>query len=307
MKKLTMVLVVLAACASLANAGYTIPTPSWGLQYGSHIMLAATPQQVQWQGNTIWEYVYDIFSSSKGGPRTKDNYDVRLMFQDSSVGGAGTVGDVGLLVGLYNVQALQVWSSKSAGFGTTSSSSNYPQFADVDDLDTDGITDEWTYGVGATAVNYGFTFDAALATWAYNNGVDNTWHAPSAYDEIYPPTGTDEARHGERTNGVIYDDSNHVPGAWGGYNLPAGETMDAVYFGNRRTTWASAIVTDPMLYMTIRLLSPEAPFGEVELRYDAGYGANKYGGFAVGPGVPEPATMTLLGLGGLAALIRRKK
>ena len=61
----------------------------------------------------------------------------------------------------------------------------------------------------------------------------------------------------------------------------------------------------PELMATIRIVSDLGPFGEVSFQY---YNTDTGSmGPIVGPGVPEPGAMSLLALGGLAALRRRRR
>jgi hypothetical protein len=297
-------MVAMLLATSVASAGFTWAVPHDELGYGAHIRLAATPQQVMVGGELVWEYVYDIgnsaWPSGEEGWRMPDAFYGAFVRLDT--------GDVGDLVNLRNGKVAETWSAWAAGNYVPGGwwgqgwSDGHVQWVDGADLDADTITDEWTYGLDSTFGNANYmTFDAGLATWAYNEGVDNTWHAPSDYDPVYGSNGEMESE------GVLYDDTLFRPGAWGGSTLT--EEEDGVYFETWYGLWADvALENNAQLAMTVRLLSKGAPTGTVTLIYDSGYGANKFAETVVGPGpIPEPATMSLLALGGIAALIRRKK
>jgi len=103
--------------------------------------------------------------------------------------------------------------------------------------------------------------------WAY----DNEWHDGTEYihgDSFWALSTTGYGIHFINTNGLL------------------------VYYGL------------PGLLMTFRVVHPNAP-GDVEW-YTYQNNAVEVQGITVGPVIPEPATMSLLALGGLAVLKRRK-
>ncbi len=290
MKKLIVVLVALAMCVSTASAGLVMnPHPGYGR--GMYLQAAAAPQQVTWQGNTVWEYVYDLFVSEYPGRGANDIYDFFLKFDG---------GDAGALVGLYNGKQVQNWSSYSAGkipapywWWSAPPSVPTPEYVDLDDQDGDGITDEWfPTPLPTTASAQQWSYDAGLDAWSQANGVTNAWHAPSDYIDA-----ADDG--GDFQQGVIFDDSATDP--WGGAGWAP---VDGIYFAGNDEMNSNTVL--PTLSFTVRMLSTQGPGGLVELYYDEYYSSYNFGGSAVGP-IPEPATMSLLAFGGIAALIRRRK
>ncbi len=267
MKKLTLIVAVVVMSASVASAGLTIPHPGYGR--GMYLQAATTPQQVTWQGNTVWEYVYDFYVSRYNNPN--DIYDAFLKFD----GG----GDAGSLVGLYNGKVAQQWSSYAAGeipapywWWSAPPSVPTPQYWDADDLDSDGITDEWNASatpVTASAQQWGY--DSALSAWGTANSVENIWHSPSDYIDAANDGG-------DFQHGVIFDDSATDP--WGGTGWAP---VDGVYFGHNDEMNSAAV--DPTLNFTVRLLSTQGPHGTVTLYYDEYYSSYNFAGTAVGPGI----------------------
>ena len=275
MKKLTSVIMIVAAVvmsASIASAGLTIPDPGYGR--GMYLQAATVPQQVTWQGDTVWEYVYDLYVGEYHDTYNSI-YNAFLKFD---------TGDAGSLVGLYNGKVVQQWSSYAAGeipapywWWSAPDSVPTPQYIDVDDLDADGITNEWSYAVGPSQTAQQWTYDSALSTWADANGVSNIWHAPSDYGD---GAGGDNDG-GDFQYGVIFDDAATNP-----FGDTSWTPVDGVFFGGNDEMDCRS--DDPILNFTVRLLSTQGPHGTVTLYYDEYYMNYTFGGTVVGPGPLPP-------------------
>jgi len=98
-------------------------------------------------------------------------------------------------------------------------------------------------------------------------------------------------------DGPDYGDGSNFQ-RYGGYLIEDGVQWDRY--------WSGYVVTYGVEYtiMTIRLIHPEAPGIIQGSTYSNDVGPSEWD--IVGP-IPEPATMSLLGLGGLAALLRRRR
>jgi len=175
----------------------------------------------------------------------------------------------------YDNGLLQSWSSEPVGyprpFGGMVDPGRWPSY--WEDTDGDLIADSWILPTSGPNVE-----------WA----MDNIWHAGPDYNI------TNEF-------GGIF-----TPGS-GVYDWREGSVDETgVHWANQRYVFNQYWFT-PGLMFTFRLVHP-MPKGDENLVWELFHNRNgqSYYGTVAGP-VPEPATMSLLALGGLAMLRKRRK
>lgn len=105
------------------------------------------------------------------------------------------------------------------------------------------------------------------------------------------------------------------PVAWAAVNGTYALTMNGVYDASGNLTLSATLVDKADSANTLTVTTPQIAAADISsgtmfgLR-DAGYwggGDVQYGNFSINASVPEPASMGLLGLGGLSLLARRRK
>ncbi len=209
MKRLSVALLLAVVVAGAAHAGTTI------------VLNGGAPNVISYNGQTAYEYVYDIY----GQPYLN----VALTGFDATA-----------LLNLYNGQLYDFWDSWSAGYnggfsGWGMTAGPYPSYYD-------NAVDDWAIDPSAGAQStYGYAYDP---TYAASHGTLNTWHLASEYDGA--------SIHAYNPGTVNASELGGEPGVHFWYGIQSG--------------WAD----DSDLYMTIRLVHPEGPFGEITYRPDGG-------------------------------------
>jgi hypothetical protein len=275
------VVISLAVIAALAG---TAAASNYGRDDGMRIdFVAANP--ITFEGAPAWEYVYDISVRNAGGKDHSETFNMGVQFE---FGDGGTIADH--ILNMYdNGSEWRHWDiwDQTATTGQVMSSWGSPV--------TTGPWPAYGYRDTDTWVLTPPPGDLGPEGWAYDpaytaaRGKLNTWHVPSDYADVALQGNILHWWQGEQTD-------------WAGDD---GIADDLLYWYNG--WWAQS--DDYLLYRTLYYVSDLGPYGTVEVGYDSGWSGNvgAVGGPVVGPGVPEPATMGLLALGGLAVLRRRKK
>jgi len=155
-------------------------------------------------------------------------------------------------------------------------------------------TNTWVVDPPSSASSdYGWRLDH---TYALAEGFANPFHLPNDYakhssNPLHDPNGTD----------ACFATEAGVPGDHDGDTI-----VNDLRFGMHHQFGAHAFGRSigPELMATYRITSDLGPIGEVGIWYSS---SGTCTGVLVGPGVPEPATMSLLALGGLVALRRRRR
>jgi len=235
---------------------------AWGAigdqPYGFDMILNSY-QQINYRGEAAWEYVYDCYLQLDSAGRTADIYNIYLHGVDP----AG-------ILNMYRVEDggdgnfYDFWGSGHAGITAGSYfgpiwNVHAPSF---------GLRDTDTWVINPTQQqqdDFHWNYDANFAA---TNGTLNTWHAPTDY-------GHNEGFSSWTYNGATPYDFTGPGGTPDGVN----DGLHFFYGHWGATGWSE----DPELILTIRLVHQDGPAGEVNLRFDNGYGGNKDAGTAVGP------------------------
>jgi len=275
MKKAAMVLMVAAAIAAT-----TASASNYGRDDGVKIeLVAANP--IVYNGEAAWEYVYDMSVRNAAGKTVSEVYNMALQFEFGD--GLGISDHV---LNMYIDSFFDVWTQTGttgqilSGWWGVEFTGPHPAYGDR-------ATDTWAILPDPVmAAAEGWTVDP---TYAASNGKINTWHVPTDYADV---TLQGNILHWD--NGFVTD--------W----VSEDGIQDDLQF-NWWAYWASSV--DYLLYRTFYVVSDLGPYGTMELGYDSGWAGNigAVGGPLVGPGIPEPATMSLLALGGMVLIRRRRK
>jgi len=272
------------AVAGLAATAQATPTSASG---GYGISVEAFANQL---GNGTWEYQYDIFGCANASYEGQDTgYRYWAAAMRFEFGDGGGISDH--ILNMYDtgsrMEMRELWTINGITGNNMEWQGPQPSYGDI-------LTDTWMTmpSVAVKDANF-WEMDPVYST---NEGFVNPFHVPSDYG-IW------------KHNALIYGtgigprDTTYTlyPG------LVTDEDADGLlddlrFHYNYGFAWFS---TTPELMATIRIVSDLGPYGEMIFwEYSSG---NSLTGPVIGPGVPEPATMSLLALGGIAALIRRRK
>ena len=299
MKKLALIMAVLAV-AGLAATAQATPTVSTG---GDGLELRVFVTNL---GGGQWEYQYDLMTNYARGYEWYTPFNLQFDFND---GGASTVEDN--FLNLYNagtrMELRELWTA-----GGIAGNNTWGLTAGVHASYGDYVTNSWIVlptVPQADAENW--IVDPVYAT---AEGFANPFHLPRDYMMEWenPLANTAPEYYTDRYNimnihsGVPFDaDSDGVRDdlnlGWSG----DGAISAGPYWGPGMTYPMDGFDDSWQLGATIRIVSDLGPNGTVILEHYTG--GTKWTSPIVAPGVPEPATMSLLALGGIAALIRRRK
>lgn len=236
---------------------------------------------ITYNGSAAYEYIYDMYVRNAAGKSNTEVYNMALQFEFGD--GLGVNDHI---LNWYGTSFVDVWTQTGttgqvlSGWWGVEYTGPHPAYGYRD-------TDTWvvTPPPGDLATE-GWNYDP---TYAASHGADNPYHVPSDYADV-------------AIQGNILHWDHGFANDWAGDDGIA----DDIQF-NYWAYWAAS--PDYLLYRTFRIISDLGPNGTVELGYDSGWAGNigAQGGPVVGPGVPEPATLSLLAIGGLVALRRRRK
>jgi hypothetical protein len=301
MKKLALVMVALLMVTSVASA-----TPTSSIGDGLKLEVFVTDQ-----GDGTWEYQYDISGKYTRGYAWYTPFNMQFDFGDDN---ASTVDDN--FLNMYDTGAgmelHEFWTmdgvSGNRGGAPWWNPSAFP-YTGYQPSYGDLATDTWVVlpSVAEAAAEH-WNVDP---TYALAEGFANPFHLPSDYAihmgtnplaNTSPETFTDHEPNFGIFAGIEFD----ADGDGNGDDLQLGwGTPDGGPYPGPGVFWGGDNVTYWLL-ATIRIVSDLGPNGTVDLQHYTG-GTHMLGEPIVGPGVPEPATMSLLALGGLAVLRRRRK
>ena len=166
-------------------------------------------------------------------------------------------------------------------------------------LPADKANDQWiVHPTSQQLADNGWVYDV---NFALSHGMANPFHAVSDYsatDVTAVWSWGSQSDSGAIVNGSFVGGSDGV--------------MDAIHFGFPQNAASYVSSPTPQLTSTIRIvttedLSDDILNGTVGFVYDDGWGGGRVSVLESYNPIPEPATMSLLAIGGVAALIRRKK
>jgi len=242
-------------------------------------------------GGGLHEYQYDLFA--KADHMYYDKTTLRFEFGDggSAVDHILNMYDPGTGPELREYWTMQGITHNHAGKGWygeihTGAQASY------------GDSDSNTWTVLPTTAEADFNAWIVDPVYAMAEGFDNPFHLPRDY-----------AKH---INNPYHEGAGYADAGWGNYaGVPVDDDADGLaddllfdmewYFGGTMFNWSA----DYELVATFRIVSDLGPYGEMTFwNYSSGISITTP---IVGPGIPEPATMSLLALGGLAAVLRRRK
>jgi hypothetical protein len=279
-------IVALFAIVGLATVAHAAPLSGSG-GYGMSAEVAVTNL-----GGGQWEYQYDLFLH--GDYMYYDFLKLNFEFGDggSAVDHIQNMYDPGTGLELREFWTAQGITGNHGGEGWYSEVQSGVQASYGD-----RATDAWIISPGAVqAADEAWIVDP---TYAAAEGFANPFHVPSDY-------------------------AHHAGSPWHpGY--PAGDTAFGLFAGTPQDADGDSLADDlffdmewffgghifngwdgpPELVATFRIVSDLGPYGEMQFQSISSGGITVSP--IVGPGVPEPATMSLLALGGLAVLRRRRK
>ena len=307
MKKLALIMAVLAVAGLAATAQ---ATPTVGVGDGLKLEVFVTDL-----GGGQWQYQYDISGREARGyewgsyqwPQTP--FDMCFDFND---GNASTVEDN--FLNMYDtgsgLELHEYWTANgitgnNGGApwydpGAVRRTGYQPSYGDL-------ATDTWIVlpSIPQADAEY-WNVDPDYAT---AEGFANPFHVPSDYAidlatnplaNTSPETATDVdvcfAIFAGLERDLDGDGNEDDLGLGGGDAGPY--PGPGFVFGGDAETWN--------LLATVRIVSDLGPYGTVSLAHYTG-GGQLTSPWIVAPGVPEPATLSLLALGGIAALLRRRK
>ena len=284
MKKLVIMLTILAMSPLAAMAGL-VYLPGIGHNNGIDARVLAQ-NVITYNGVTANEYVIDIFASYYKGRDYLEVYYARLVGLDPSQ-----------ILNNYNGGLRDVWCNLnenmySSGWWGPESRGPYAAYADM-------TNDAWI--VHPTAQELSDNHWVYDVNFALAHGMVNPWHAPTDYSQ------TDVAA--VWSNGVPTDFGSMSGGV---LTMGTDGIDDSLFFDFPDHAASYVSNPTPQLTSTIRLvttedLSDEIANGGLGWVYDDGWGGNRVSVLKMSEAIPEPATLSLLAIGGVAALIRRKK
>ncbi len=280
-----MVVLIIAGLAATAQADLYSASPGYSVSMTAVVNNLPSGE---------YEYVYDIYYEDSGY-MLYDSLKFFFEFNDDSTvaerinnlydtGNGLVMREFWTVNGIVNNNGGKGWITS-----TPSPTGVQPSFGSAENT--------WVVDPDAVYPNpsgdYGWILDQ---TYAQSEGFDNPFHLPDDYamhasNPKHDPSGTD-------ANWANFDG---IPGDYDGDGI-----ANDLRFGFHHQFGAHAFggSNGPELFATYRIVSDLAPIGEVGIWYSSG---GTRIGTLIGPGVPEPATMSLLALGGLAVLRRRRR
>ena len=301
-----MAVLIVVGLAATAQATPTVSTGGDGLQLEVFVTDL---------GGGQWEYQYDLSAREARGYQWYTPFDMRFDFNDSN---ASTVEDN--FLNLYDNPASgrkelhEYWAANGVTGNNNGEGGGWwgplngrdvgfqPSYGDL-------ATDTW---IILPTVPQADAEDWIVdPTYAMAEGFANPFHLPSDYAicqytnplaNTSPETATDYDMCFAIQAGVPEDrdgdgNADDLNLGWGGSPQAGPYPGPGFIYGGDAETWN--------LVATIRIVSDLGPYGTVQLIHYTG--GTKTTGLIVAPGVPEPATMSLLALGGLAVLVRRRR
>lgn len=289
MKKFAILtLVAMLAMTSAASAVITLTNADGSFYAGHQNGLDARVLEqnvITYNGTTANEYVIDLFASYYKGRDYLEVYYARLVGLDTSQ-----------VLNYYEGGVRDVWSNLgetmyASGWWGPVNRGPYVAYADM-------TNNEWIIHPTAQQLADGhWNYDV---NFALAEGKTNPFHAPSDYSQTDVAACYNDGvptDFGSMSNGVLTTGTDGI--------------NDSLFFNFPDHAASYVSSPTPQLTCTIRIvttedLSDEIANGGLGWVYDDGWGGNRVSVLEMFP-VPEPATMSLLAIGGIAALIRRRK
>jgi len=298
MKKLAMIMAVLAVSALAATVQ---ATPMVGEGDGLKIEVFVTSL-----GGGQWEYQYDISGRTARGYEWYTPFHMRFDFND---GGASTIEDN--ILNMYDnpssgQKELHEYWTMNGVTGNNAGGWYGPRWTGFQPSYGDLATDTWIVLPSPTQADAeAWVVDP---TYAMAYGFANPFHLPSDYtvdlDNPLANSSPETATSRWACFGIHYGTQADLDGDGVQDDLELGWPDEGPYPGPG-WVWEDPDTGVYELVATIRIVSDLGPFGAVELIHYTG--GTRTTGLVVAPGVPEPATMSLLAVGGVLGLVRRRR
>ena len=291
MKKLSILaLAALLAMTSAASAVITLTNPDGSFYAGHQNGIDARVLQqnvITYNGQTANEYVIDIFASYYKGRDYLEVYYARLVGLDPTQ----------ILNYDTDGQFKDVWGNMDAdmaSWGWWGPEARGPFLAFPDKAN-----DQWLVHPTAQQISdNGWVYNV---NFALTHGMVNPFHAVSDYsatDVTAVWSRGSPSDEGTMANGVFTAGQDGV--------------QDSLFLGFPQNAASYVSAPTPQLTSTMRIVTTEdlssaIANGGMGFVYDDGWGGGRVSVLEMYTPIPEPATMSLLAIGGIAALIRRKK